>query len=119
MTAANTLPRALLFALALGAASPAARALAGDESAVTLRRALSFLLARQVQEPLDIFIGDERVRDYPGDWPQFFSLRGTPALRVREVSPFMVAFIHHSLTHVVEENRESLGLSRRDVRGGD
>jgi hypothetical protein len=32
------------------------------------------------------------------------------------VSPFIVAFIHHSLTHVVEDNRWSLGLSRRDIR---
>ena len=34
---------------------------------------------------------------------------------MRDVSPFMVAFIHHALTHVVEGNRRALGLSRRDL----
>lgn len=108
--------RALTFALALGAAWPAAKALSADQAAAPIRRALGFLLVRQVREPLDVFPGGERGRDYPSDWPQFFSLRGRPALRVRDVSPFMVAFIHHSLTQVVEENRRPLGLSRRDVR---
>jgi hypothetical protein len=107
------LARGLAFALVLGAASPGATA---DEAAVPLKRALAFLRTRQVQEPLDILVDGARVRDYPGDWPQFFSLRGAPVLRVRDASPFMVAFIHHSLTQVVEENRVSLGLSRRDVR---
>jgi hypothetical protein len=56
------------------------------------------------------------VRDFPGDWPQFFHLRGAPAARVRDVSPFIVAFIHHALTHAVEENRGPLGLSRWHLR---
>ena len=30
---------------------------------------------------------------------------------MRDVSPFTVAFIHHALTHVVEENRQALGLT--------
>ena len=111
-----SLARGLLFALALGAAWPLARALPADEAARPISRALQFLLARQVQEPLDLLVDGERVRDYPGDWPQFFSLRGRPGFRVRDASPFIVAFIHHSLTHVVEENRRALGLSRRDVR---
>ncbi len=106
--------RSLALALVLGSAWPGA---AADEAAAApIKRALAFLLARQVQEPLDVMVDGERVRDYPGDWPQYFSLRGRPALRVRDASPFMVAFIHHSLTHVVKENREPLGLSRRDVR---
>jgi hypothetical protein len=111
-----TLARALTFALGLGVLCPATTALAADESAAPIRRALGFLLKRQVEAPHFVIIGDEWVRDYPGDWPQFFSLQGLPALRVRDVSPFMVAFIHHALTQVVEENRRSLGLSRRDVR---
>ncbi len=105
--------RGLALALVLAFARPAA---AAGEAAAPMRRALAFLLARQVQEPLDILVDGERVRDYPGDWPQFFSLRGSPALRVRDASPFMVAFIHHSLTLVVEDNRQALGLSGRDVR---
>ncbi len=105
--------RGLAFALALGLAWPAA---AAEDAAAPIGRALAFLRAQQVQEPLAILVDGETVRDYPGDWPQFFSLRGRPAIRVRDASPFMVAFIHHSLTHVVEENRVPLGLSRRDVR---
>jgi len=112
----GSIARGVLFALALGAGWPAAKALSNDAADAPIRRALAFLLAHQVEEPLDMLMDGERVRDYPGDWPQFFSLRGRPALRVRDVSPFTVAFIHHSLTHVVEENRQALGLSRRDVR---
>lgn len=107
---------ALAFALALGSVWPATRALPADETSAPIRGALKFLLARQVQEPLDVTIQGERVRDFPGDWPQFFSLSGRPTLRVRDASPFMVAFVHHALTHVVEENRKPLGLSLRDVR---
>ncbi len=100
-----------VFALALGAVS----AEAVNRSGAPVRRALRFLLARQVQEPLDIVLDGERVRDLPGDWPQYFSLRGTPGPRVRDVSPFMVAFIHHALTLVIEENREPLRLSGKDL----
>ncbi|HEY7575222.1 MAG TPA: hypothetical protein VIB08_08675, partial [Thermoanaerobaculia bacterium] len=102
----------LLGALALqpGKAQPA------GETGRPIRRAIAYLLAHQVDRPLDVFIEGERVMDYPGDWPQFFSLRGAPALRVRDVSPFIVAFIHHSLTLVVEENRQAIGVRRRDVR---
>lgn len=115
----GSIARGVSFVLALGAAWPAANALSDDSAAAPIGRALAFLLAHQVQEPLDMLVDPlrgERVRDYPGDWPQFFSLRGRPGVRVRDVSPFTVAFIHHSLTHVVEENRQALGLSRRDVR---
>ncbi len=52
-----------------------------------------------------------RFVDFPGDWPQYFTLPGPEAFRVRDVSPFTVAFIHHALTHVVEENRQALGLT--------
>ncbi len=113
---ATALTSALVLAVTLGAASPATTASVADGSARAIRRALEFLLAHQLQEPLLIHVGEESARDYPGDWPQFFSLRRTPALRVRDVSPFMVAFIHHSLTQVVADNRKPLGLSRRDVR---
>ncbi len=102
----------LLWLLAL---QPAQAQSAGETSR-PIRRAIAYLLAHQVEEPLDAFVGGERVRDYPGDWPQFFSLRGAPDLRVRDVSPFIVAFIHHSLTLVVEENRQAIGVSRGDVR---
>jgi hypothetical protein len=92
------------------------QAQSAGETGRPIRRAIAYLLANQVDRPLDAFVEGERVRDYPGDWPQFFSLRGVPALRVRDVSPFIVAFIHHSLTLVVEENRQAIGASRRDLR---
>jgi hypothetical protein len=101
----------VLSALALG---PVPAQSAG-ESAAAIRRALAYLHAQQVKEPLDVLVGGERVRDYPGDWPQFFNLREAPDLRVRDVSPFVVAFIHHSLALVVEENRRKLGVSSRHV----
>lgn len=58
-----------------------------------------------------------RVR-YAGDWPQCFNVRGTRTL-VREVSPFMAAFIHHALSFIDESSAGDLGLDRAaldDVR---
>src|SRR5262245_39949345 len=52
---------------------------------------------QQVRTPLDVVIDGARGRDLPGDWPQYFHLRGADWLRVRDVSPFTVAFIHHAL----------------------
>ncbi len=113
----TALGRGFVLALALAATFHAPGVLGADrDPALPIRRALRFLFALQVQEPLSVVMDGDRVRDYPGDWPQFFHLRGSPAFRVRDVSPFMVAFVHHALTHVTEENRRALGLSRRDVR---
>ena len=80
-----------------------------------LERAIDFLFTHQVHQPLDVVVNGVRVVDFPGDWPQYFNLQGGEAFRVRDVSPFTVAFIHHALTHVVEENRRALGLSRFDL----
>jgi hypothetical protein len=107
---------ALALALALTPAKPVATASRSDATAASIRKALSYLSAHQLQEPLLVFEGLKPVRDYAGDWPQFFSLRENPAWRVRDVSPFMVAFIHHSLTPIVEEHRRELGLKAIDVR---
>jgi hypothetical protein len=79
-----------------------------------VQRALSFLLWRQVAQPIDVMVGGTRIRDYPGNWPQHFQLPGSN-IRVRDVSPFMVAFVHHALTHVNEEHRTALGLTPLDV----
>jgi hypothetical protein len=80
-----------------------------------VQRALSFLFWRQVAQPIDVAIGGVRVRDYPGNWPQHFQLQNSNDLRVRDVSPFMVAFVHHALTHVSEAHRAALGLDTLDV----
>jgi hypothetical protein len=106
----------LVFALALAPAAPIATSPAVEATAGSIRKALGYLFAHQLKEPLLFFEGLKPVRDYPGDWPQFFSLRENPAWRVREVSPFMAAFIHHSLTQVVENRRRELGLKAIDVR---
>ena len=76
-----------------------------------LARALDFLSSQQLTQPLDVVVDGNRVLDFEGDWPQSFGLRGVDWFRVRDVSPFVVAFIHHALTQLVEANRRELGLS--------
>jgi hypothetical protein len=76
-------------------------------------RALYFLLGEQdfaVQRAA--LIGST---DFEGNWPQFFFIEGAEAGRIVEVSPFMPSFIHHSLSLLVEENAEALGLARLDL----
>jgi hypothetical protein len=87
---------------------------AGDRES-PFERAIDFLSMHQVRQPMDVVVNGVRVVDFPGDWPQFFHLQGGEAFRVRDVSPFTVAFIHHSLAHVVEENRRALGVNRLDL----
>lgn len=79
-----------------------------------IQRALSFLFWHQVARPIDVTIGGTRIRDYPGNWAQHFHLRGSD-LRVRDVSPFMAAFVHHALTTVTEDRRAALGLNQLDI----
>jgi hypothetical protein len=80
-----------------------------------IQRALGFLLLNQVQRPLDIIIDGARTLDFAGDWPQYFRLQGGGSGRVRDVSPFTVAFIHHALTSIVETNRERLNVGDLDL----
>jgi len=87
---------------------------AGDRDS-PIERAIDFLSMQQVKQPFDTVVNGARIVDFPGDWPQFFSLKGAEAFRVRDVSPFTVAFIHHALAHVVEQNRRTLGLSTFDL----
>lgn len=102
-----------VLALCLIASEPAISTAPDRESPI--RSAIGFLSREQVSRPLDVVIDGVRVVDFPGNWPQFFQLEGAQWLRVRDVSPFMVAFIHQALTHVVEKNRGKLGLSRDDI----
>jgi hypothetical protein len=89
---------------------------AAGDATVALRRAIDYLDARQVRQAQDALVGGKRVVDFPGNWPQTIGLQGQQAFRVHEVSPFMVAFIHHALTTIVEEHRAELGLSDHDLR---
>lgn len=78
-------------------------------------RALDFLDAQQLTQPLTCSIAGTRVRDFPGDWPQYFYFRDAPAVRIREVSPFMVAYIHEALTTITAQTAPALGLLPADV----
>jgi len=80
-----------------------------------IERALGFLFLHQLRQPLDVVVGSTRIRDFPGNWPQFYGLRGSDSFRVRDVSPFMVAFVHHALTEIVEANRIALSLNEIDL----
>src|SRR6187399_2226442 len=78
-----------------------ARLGAGDRRS-PIERALDFLVANQVPQSTDAIVDGVRVKDFAGDWPQYFHLQANEAFRVRDVSPFTVAFIHHALSQVVE-----------------
>jgi hypothetical protein len=88
--------------------------LEGADPGSPLERTIDFLSANQVQQPVDLIVDGARVVDFPGDWPQRFSLRGVDSFRVRDVSPFTVAFIHHALTSL-EANRRVLHLNQRQL----
>jgi len=109
----RVLPATDVLALCLMVSAPA-RLGAGDRRS-PVERAIDFLVAHQVSKPVVATINGARVVDFPGNWPQYFHLRGGEDFRVRDVSPFTVAFIHHALSHVVEENRRALGLTRYDL----
>ena len=106
------LAAAAVLAVAIIASEPAG--LRAGERTSPVERAIGFLAATQLVEPIDVTIDGARVMDFAGDWPQYFHLKGVPSFRVRDVSPFTVAFIHHALSHVVEANRR-VGLSRSDL----
>jgi hypothetical protein len=69
--------------------------------------AFSFLRDRQVA----VTTQKRGAVDYEGNWPQFFFLKELPSVRIRDVSPFIVSFIHHALAHLVEDHAEALGLN--------
>jgi hypothetical protein len=101
------------FAIALCLVALPARFDAAPASPI--QRALGFLFFNQLQRPLDVVINGQRILDFPGNWPQYFRLQGTGTTRVRDVSPFTVAFIHHSLASIVEPHRGPLNLSDLDL----
>ena len=83
-----------------------------------IQRALDFLWRNQVREDITFFDGLWLlpVSDYEGNWPQFFDITDLDFLpQFREVSSFIVSFIHHSLSWIVEENQEVLGLADQEI----
>src|SRR3954466_7919859 len=109
--AARLLAAAALIALCVLVPAPGLEA--GDPQS-PIERAIAFLWANQVKLPVDVTVNGARIVDFPGDWPQYFALRGDASLRVRDVSPFVVAFIHQALTGVAESHRRTLRLSAGD-----
>lgn len=77
-----------------------------NPEAKAIEGAFSFLRDQQVAETTQ----ERWAVDYAGDWPQYFFLKGVPSVRIRDVSPFIVTFIHHALAHLVEDHAEALGL---------
>lgn len=80
-----------------------------------VQRALAFLRATQTTAAGEQFLGQGKRMDYEGNWPQVFYFRNFQPLRIPEVSPFVVAFVHHALTNVNEDTASTLGLSQDDV----
>ena len=80
-----------------------------------IQRALTFLRTAQTTAADEQRLGQGKRMDYEGNWPQVFYFRHFQPLRIPEVSPFVVAFVHHALTHVNEDTAGALGLSQSDV----
>lgn len=106
---------AMAAVLALSGLLAGPARLGADARPSPIQRALGFLFLHQIRQPLAVEVNGVRVVDFPGNWPQFFGLRDAPSFRVRDVSPFPVAFIHHALTYTSETNQWALGLGPLDV----
>jgi len=90
----------------------APRRCVADPRRSPLGQAVDYLEATQVREAVRPFPGGG---DWPGNWPQHICLLG--CLRVREVSPFIPAFIHASLGSVEEAAlRRHGGLEPQDAQ---
>ncbi len=104
----------IAIAIGLAAAVSPPRLVAGAQPSA-IERALGFLLSQQIAALVDVTVNGTRVLDFPGDWPQQFSVPGGGGLVVRDVSPFTAAFIHHALTTIVPFDRRSLGATDVDL----
>jgi len=88
--------------------APPARLAGGSGSAISA--AIRYLHDSQMQTDQPVWAG----QDYAGDWPQCFGFFARPPF-VRDVSPFMAAFIHHALSFVTPANRDALDLTDEDI----
>ncbi len=77
-----------------------------------IARALDYLDQTQVKTVLRPLAGGA---DFPGNWPQYILVNFPVRIRARDVSPFLPANIHHSLTLIHEGTQTKLGLDRRTV----
>lgn len=100
---------AALLASGCGLHAYRARARSGpiDPGLSPIGRALAYLDQTQVKSVLRPFAGGA---DFPGNWPQHVVAFYPVPLRARDVSPFLPAFIHRSLSLIHEDNQAALGL---------
>ena len=82
----------------------------------SIERALLYLQRQQVIAPGNRVSDNCIVVDYTGNWPQYARPELLPAARVRDVSPFVPAFVHHALSLVAEDTVMSLGLDDEDAQ---
>jgi len=82
-----------------------------DPAGSAISRALAYLEVTQVTVEEESQTGG----DFAGNWPQYFMAAALPEFRVRDVSPFMAAFIHHGLALVSEEHMAALQLLPEEV----
>ena len=78
-------------------------------------RALQYLERTQITAADETRLEGTPTIDYAGNWPQQFYFQGALRVRFREVSPFVVAFIHHSLSAINESTIDTLGLSQAEA----
>lgn len=77
--------------------------------------ALHYLERMQLSAADEARLNATPIINYAGNWPQVFYFRGAPRVRIPEVSPFIVAFIHHALAGVNESTVDALGLDQSDA----
>ncbi len=82
-----------------------------DAADPPIARALGYLRTTQVT----LLEEAETGGDYAGNWPQHFHTNVLPDYRIRDISPFMVTFIHHALALINEESVAALGLEPADA----
>lgn len=84
-----------------------AAVLAGcPRTASPIERAIQYLESSQTKQ-------DSTVPgnfDYAGNWSQDFHFQNMPRYRIRELSPFVVAFVHHALALVNHDTQVALEI---------
>lgn len=83
-----------------------------DPSLSPIERALAYLDETQVKTVIRPRAGGA---DFPGNWPQYVLIHYPLRIRARDVSPFLPACIHHSLSLIHEDTQAALGLTRHSV----
>lgn len=113
--ASGRLLLAALVILLLALGTPVACDTADDAAAATAKAFAS--LSRQQTDQVS---NKPFHRDYPGNWPQLITPNETAppflrrSIKFEDVSPFVVAFIHHALSLLVVERGSLFAMSTED-----